>query len=89
MTLAIRVSAMAAAAFSPLPGIDKRVIKRVLRELAKNGDALTKHPHGTAIEESPDGLRLHAFLVGDWKLMLVVDEGDLVLVDIVRWDAPI
>lgn len=89
MTLTIRVSATAAAAFRPLPDIGKRVIRRVLRELARDSTALAKHPQGTAIEEAPDGLRLYAFLVGNLKLILVGDEGDLVLIDILPWDAPL
>lgn len=87
MALTIRYSQIAAAIINKLPGIDQRIIRMVVRELAKEPGALERHPHGVVVEEAPDGLRLHVFVIGDWKLIIVVDEGDLVVFDVRPWNA--
>lgn len=87
MALTIRYSQIAVAMINKLPGIDQRIIRKVIRELAKEPNALQRHPHGVVVEEAPDGLRLHVFVIGDWKLVLVLDEGDLVVFDVLPWDS--
>ncbi|HEX9816695.1 MAG TPA: hypothetical protein VGB18_06925 [Candidatus Thermoplasmatota archaeon] len=87
MALTIRYSQIAAAIITRLPGIDQRIIRKVVRELAKEPGALERHPHGVVVEEAPDGMRLHVFVIGDWKLIIVIDEGDLVVFDVRPWDS--
>ena len=86
MGLTIRFSQSAAAVINRLPVLDKKAIRHVLRVLAASDAQVRSHPRAIQIRDAPDGLLVYAFIVGDWKLMLVLDASDLVVADVVRWD---
>jgi len=82
----IRFSQTAAAAIQSLPVLDRKAIRRVLHVLSSSPDQVRTHPRAIHVKDTPEGLVVYTFIVGDWKLVLVLDADDLVVTDVVRWD---
>lgn len=86
MGLTIRFSHSAAATIQRLPIIDRKAIRKVLHVLAASPDKVRSHPRAIVVRDAPEGLVVYTFIVGDWKLVLVLDADDLVVTDVVGWD---
>lgn len=84
--MTIRFSQTAAAAIQRLPVLDRKAIRRVLHVLSASPDQVRKHPRAIHVKDAAEGLVVYTFIVGDWKLVLVLDAEDLVVTDVVPWD---
>lgn len=88
MGLTIRFAQVARAAIERLPALDKKAMRAVLRLLASSPEAVRNHPKSIRERDVPDGMVLYTIVVGDWKAVLIIDENDLVVTDLVRWNQP-
>lgn len=88
MGLTIRFSKTAAEATNRLPTIDKKAIRAVLRLLASAADEVRMHPKVIRERDAPDDLVLYTVVVGDWKVVMVLDADDLVVTDLIPWNRP-